>query len=109
MEYFGNTSKLTKILGDERLRTKHYGKNVSRRIRERLEEFETADTLADISHLPPARLHALNNDKDHHDVFAVDVSANYRMVFEGYDRHDEQSTTESEIVTINVMDIEDYH
>lgn len=105
MEYFGNTNKLTKILGDERLRNKVYGKERAKRIRERLEEFEVADNLSDISHLPPARLHKLTNNV----YFAVDVSANYRMKFEGYDRSDEISCTEIDIVTVNIMSIEDYH
>lgn len=107
MEYFGESNKLTRILSNERLRVKAYGKNVAIRLRERLEEFSAADNLSDISHYPPARLHRLQGNRSQQ--FAVDVSVNWRMIFEGYDSNDELTIKESEIVTISVVSIEDYH
>ena len=40
MEYFGDTSKLSKILSNPRLRTKAFGRNRSKRIGQRLSDFE---------------------------------------------------------------------
>lgn len=79
MEYFGESNKLSRVLSNERLRVKTYGKDVATRMRERLEEFSAADTLSDISHYPPARLHRLQGNRS--TQFAVDVSANWRMIF----------------------------
>lgn len=107
MEYFGETTKLTKILSNRRLRVKAFGRDRANRIGQRLAEFEQAKTLDDISRLPPARMHALLGD--HENMFAVDVGPNWRMVFEGYDRHDQQTTKTAEIITISIIAIEDYH
>lgn len=41
--------------------------------------------------------------------FAVDVSGNYRMFFEGYDKNDQQSVEKDKIVTVQITSIEDYH
>lgn len=107
MEYFGDTSKLSKILSNPRLRTKAFGRNRSKRIGQRLSDFEEAATLDDISYLPPARLHQLHGNRENQ--FAVDVGTNWRMIFEGYDQHDELTTTTTHIVTIVILEIEDYH
>ncbi|WP_390405311.1 hypothetical protein [Lacticaseibacillus jixiensis] len=52
-------------------------------------------------------MHALLGD--HENMFAVDVGPNWRMVFEGYDRHDQQTIKTAEIITISIIAIEDYH
>ena len=107
MEHFGETTKLTKILSDSRLRVKAYGRDRANRIGQRLSDFEAARTLDDISRLPPARLHSLHGDRQNQ--FAVDVGPNWRLIFEGYDRNDQLSIKTAEIVTIVILEIEDYH
>lgn len=107
MEYFGETVKLTKVLNDARLRVKKFGSDHSKRIGQRLSEFESASNLDDISRLPPARLHPLHGNYDNH--FAVDVGPNWRMIIEGYDRFDELTTKPADAVTIVIVKIEDYH
>lgn len=107
MEYFGETTKLTKILSDPRLRGKNYGRDRANRIGQRLSEFEDAKNLDDISRLPPARLHSLHGDRENQ--FAVDVGPNWRMIFEAYDRHDELTTKTADAVTVVILEIEDYH
>lgn len=107
MEYFGDTTKLTKILSNPRLRTKTFGRDRANRIGQRLSDFEEASTLDDISRLPPARLHPLHGDRKNQ--FAVDVGPNWRMIFEGYNRYDELTTKTSKAVTIVILEIEDYH
>ncbi|MFK4935480.1 type II toxin-antitoxin system RelE/ParE family toxin [Lactococcus garvieae] len=107
MEYFGETNKLAKILSDERQLTKTYGKDRTSRIKQRLKEFRAAENLSQISHLPPPRLHQLSGERK--EQFAVDVAANFRLIFEGYDKNDQLTTHKSEIVTLSIIEIEDYH
>jgi proteic killer suppression protein len=107
MEYFGETNKLTKILSDERKMTKAYGKDRTLRIKHRLKEFTVAENLSQISHLPPPRLHQLSGERKQQ--FAVDVAANFRLIFEGYDKNDKLTTHKIEIITLSIIEIEDYH
>jgi len=53
-------------------------KNASK-LKQRLMELGAADTLADISHLPPARCHELKG-KDA-GIFSVDLEHPYRLLF----------------------------
>lgn len=107
MEYFGETTKLTKILNDPRLRIKMFGQDRAKRIGQRLSDFEDARTLDDISRLPPSRLHLLHGD--HENQFAIDVGANWRMIIEGYDYQDKLTIKPSDAITISIIGIEDYH
>lgn len=107
MEYFAETKKLTKILNDPKLLLKHYGKARAKRIQASLDEFDAAQNLTQIPSDPPPRCHPLKGNLE--GKFAVDVSGNYRMVFEGYDKYDQLSTDKNEIVTIQIINIEDYH
>lgn len=107
MEYFGETKKITKILNDRKLIQKYYGKDRARRIIQRLDESSSAITLADIPTDPPPRCHRLKGDLDK--LFAVDVSGNYRMIFEAYDKNDQQTVDKSKAVTVQIIAIDDYH
>jgi proteic killer suppression protein len=107
MEYFAETKKLTKILNNERLLIKHFGKNKAKKIIDRLDEFSAASNLSEIPSDPPPRCHPLTGNLNN--KFAVDVSGNYRMIFEGYDKNDKLSIKKSEIVTIQIIAIDDHH
>jgi len=52
-------------------------------------------------------LHQLKGDRQYQ--FAVDIGANWRIIFEGYDEYDVLVTEKSEIVTLSIISIEDYH
>ena len=107
MDVYGSTSKITKQLSDQKLLIKAYGTDKAKRIQQRIFEFSNATNLSQISHVPPPRLHSLKGDMS--ELFAVDISANWRIVFEGYDKNDVKSTKESDIVTVQIIGIEDYH
>jgi proteic killer suppression protein len=107
VEYFGASKKLTKLLSEPKKLQKEYGTVVAEKISKRLFEFEDAETLSDISHLPPPRLHQLSGDRKNQ--FAVDLTKNYRLIFEGYDAKDEETTDKGKIVTVVIIEIEDYH
>lgn len=96
-----------KILADDRKILKEFGKDRLSKIKQRLLEFETARTLSDLSYLPPTRLHQLSGSRELQ--FAVDVGANWRITFYGYDENDEQTVDKEEIVAISIIAIEDYH
>lgn len=106
MEIFAKTKKLANIINNRNLIPKHYGK-LAGKINARLDEFAAARTLRDIPSTPPPRCHALKGNRD--GQFAVTVSGNYRIVFEGYDKNDQLSDDKDRITTVFILAIEDYH
>jgi len=58
---------------------KHFGPDKSRKLKQRLMELGAADTLSDISHLPPPRCHELTGKEA--GIFSVDVDHPYRLLF----------------------------
>lgn len=106
LEYFAGTKKLSKILSSPRLLRKHYGK-MAIKIQQRLDEFSAADSLSQIPSDPPPRCHLLTANRKN--TFAVDVSGNYRMIFEGYDSNDNLTIKKNKIVTVQIIEIVDYH
>lgn len=107
MEIFASNNRLTKNLSNQRSIIREYGKDRGKRIVARLDEFKNANNLAEIPSDPPPRCHLLSGNLKN--KFAVDVSKNYRIVFEGYDKDDNLSTKKSQIVTVQITEIEDYH
>lgn len=86
---------------------KHFGEDRAKRIINRLDEFSAASNLSEIPSDPPPRCHPLTGNLK--GKFAVDISGNYRLIFEGYDKDDQLSTKKSAIVTVQITAIEDYH
>lgn len=105
-EYFAETKRLTKILNNPKLLKKKFGE-MATKIQQRLDEFDAADNLSQIPSDPPPRCHQLKGKRKNQ--FAIDVSRNYRMIFEGYDTNDELTTNRYEIVTVQILEIVDYH
>jgi proteic killer suppression protein len=58
---------------------KQWGDKMARKLQQRMAELKAADTIADISHLPPPRCHALTNDRA--GQFSVDLLHPYRLLF----------------------------
>ena len=58
---------------------KHFGAKNACKLKQRMMELGAADTLADISYLPPARCHELTG-KDA-SIFSVDLEHPYRLLF----------------------------
>lgn len=78
MKVLFKTKKLQKQCSEEREMIKAFGQKMSAKIQRRLMELRAADSLADISHLPPARCHELENRRG---VFSVDLEYPYRLLF----------------------------
>jgi plasmid maintenance system killer protein len=104
------TNKLEKQLTNPRDLAKTFGQ-LARKINQRLSELKAAETLAIMRFIPAARCHELSGG--HKGKFAMDVSPNYRMIFEP--NHDPLPKKEDgglhweSITKIQINQIEDYH
>lgn len=103
MEIYFKSKKLKKILTDARLIKKYYPKEFQNIIN-RLAELNAVKNLSFISHLPPPRRHKLKGN--YNNCFAVDVSANRRLIFASFD---ENKTNLEDIDSIMIIGITDYH
>jgi plasmid maintenance system killer protein len=79
MKIYFRTSKLQNICSQEREMVKHFGTKKAGKLKQRLMELGAADTLADISYLPPARCHELAGKNA--GIFSVDLEHPYRLLF----------------------------
>jgi proteic killer suppression protein len=102
--------KLEKQLTDPREMAKSFGQ-LARKVNQRLKDLNDADTLAIMRTIPAARCHELSGD--HKGELAVDVSGNYRMIFEpNHDpkpKKDDGGLNWEEVTKIQINKIEDYH
>ena len=104
------TRKLEKAANSESVGNRQWGVRAGK-IRQRLVELSAANTLADMSTLPPPRCHQLTENLD--EQFAVDISRNERLVFEVADdpipRKPDGGIDLERVTKIRVLRIEDYH
>lgn len=105
------SKKLAKLCNSEREAKGKLGQQMAAKLMQRLFELKAAETLNDISHLPPARCHELGGDRA--GQLAVDLKHPFRLVFSP--DHDpvlkkDDGGLDRELVTaIIVEEIEDYH
>ncbi len=110
MEISYKNKKLEKQLTNPGELIKSYGQ-LAVKIKMRLKNLKDADNLAVMRTLPAARCHELSGNRK--GELAVDVSGNYRLIFEPY--HDPIPQKEDggmnweEIKKIQINQIEDYH
>jgi proteic killer suppression protein len=71
--------KLGETCNSDAKMLKHFGKERARKLQQRLVELRAAETLKQISHLPPLRCHELQGDRQ--GQFAVDLKQPFRLVF----------------------------
>lgn len=107
MEVIGNSSKIEKLLNDERMLKKTYGKQRADKIYQRISEMRRAEDLTEVSTVPPTRLHKLEGARE--EQFSLDITGNYRLIIEAYDENDEQTTDRKKAVTIAIVEVVDYH
>jgi len=105
------SGKFAKAANSESLSNRQWGAKRAAKIRQRLVELAAADTLADVSRLPPPRCHQLSENLD--EQFAVDISANERLVFavdhDPIPRRTDGGIDLSKVLAVIVLRIEDYH
>ncbi len=102
--------KLEKQLTDPKEMVKSFGQ-LARKVNQRLKDLSDADNLEILRAIPAARCHELGGERK--GELAVDVSGNYRMIFEpNHDptpRKTDGGLNWEQITKIQINEIEDYH
>ena len=110
MEISYKSRKLEKQLTDPREMAKSFGQ-LAVKIKMRLKNLTDADNLAIMGTIPAARCHELTRERK--GEIAVDVSGNYRMIFEPnhnpIPRKDDGGLNWENVTKIQMNAIEDYH
>ncbi len=104
------SSKLQKVLGDEKKLQQNYGDR-AKPIKLRLVLLIQAECLADVPHTPPPRRHMLSEDRK--GQFAVDLKHPWRLVFEPANDPlplmDDGSIDLTRVTKLRIIEITDYH
>lgn len=110
MEISFKSRKLEKQLTDPKEMAKSFGQ-LARKVNQRLKDLTDADNLAIIKSIPAARCHELTGDRK--GELAVDVSGNYRLIFEPnhepIPKKADGGLNWEEVTSIQIKDIQDYH
>jgi len=90
---------------------KHLGAKCAGKLMQRMMELQAADTLSDISHLPPARCHELSGDRA--GQFSVDVEHPYRLLFipinDPLPLREDGGIDREKVTEIQIIEIQDTH
>ena len=110
MELTYKTKKLEKQLTHPKELLRAYGR-IGRKVNQRVNELMGVDSLAVMRTLPAARCHELGGERK--GQLAVDVSGNYRLIFEPnhtpIPQKDDGGLNWGEVTRIRIIKIEDYH
>ncbi|NGZ43688.1 killer suppression protein HigA [Cytophagaceae bacterium 50C-KIRBA] len=110
MEILYKSRKLEKQLTDPKEMAKSFG-HLARQLNQRLKDLAAAENLAVMRALPAARCHELTGDRK--GELAVNVSTNYRLIFEPNHEPIPQKADGGldwgNVTRIRIIDIEDYH
>ena len=79
MQIFVHTTKLQKLCNNAKDAVRTLGPAEARKLMQRLQELEAAETLADIARVPPPRCHELTGDRA--GQISVDLQHPYRLIF----------------------------
>ena len=108
IEYRKN--KLEKQLGNASELKKAFGTN-AKRVKSRLDDIEASPNLAVLMQIPAANCHPLSGDRK--GEWAVDVSANYRLIFEIQNepipKTPDGSIDVALVTDIRILKVVDYH
>ncbi len=111
MDIFFRTRKLQKICSTQKGAIKELGVNGGTKLMQRMAELNVANTLKDISHLPPPRLHELTGDRK--GQFSVDLKHPYRLLFipvnKPLPQKEDGGLDKTKIDEIQIIEIEDTH
>jgi proteic killer suppression protein len=103
-------NKLTKAFTDAGEIKKRYG-TMAKKVSLRMDQFYASPILADMQANPSANCHALKGERE--GQWAVDISANYRMIFE-INQHPvpvnkDGSVNTQKVTDILIIETTDYH
>ncbi len=104
------SKKLEKRLTEPKEMNKAFGTK-AKKINQRMKDLSGVETLADMKNLPAARCHELKGDKQ--GLLAVDVSGNYRLIFEPnhypFPEKEDGGLDWEQVREIRILQVEDYH
>lgn len=90
---------------------KRLGQGMTRKLQQRMMELKAAETLADISHLPPPRCHELAGDRC--GQFSVDLEHPFRLLFipahNPIPCRDDGGVDREQVTEIEIIAIDDTH
>lgn len=98
MDITYRNKKIEKICTDAKTAERTYGKEMSEKIHQRIDEITAADTVEMMIQFRIGRCHSLTQNRK--GQYAVDLVQPYRLVFE---------KNGNEIQIANVLEIVDYH
>jgi len=111
MDIYYRSRKLQKTCDSQPESNRVWGDQIAAVVRRRLKELAAAATLAEVSHLPPARCHQLVGNRA--GQFAVDLKHPHRLVFEiAHDpvpRRPDGGIDLARVTAVVILAVEDYH
>ncbi|HKZ41835.1 MAG TPA: hypothetical protein VJ044_12795 [Candidatus Hodarchaeales archaeon] len=111
MDIIFRTTKLAKECNEFRLLQKVYGERRAKLIRRRLDELRAANSLIDISHLPPPRMHPLKGERQ--GQISLDLDHPYRLLItvanNPVPKKDNGSINLSKVTAVMILGVEDTH
>lgn len=111
MDIIFSNSRLAKVCNSRKEMEKVWGTDSARKLMQRLTELAAAETLQDISHLPPPRCHELDGKREVQ--FAVDTKQPYRLIFKPnhkpVPRKADGGIDRSQVTSICVIEVVNYH
>lgn len=103
--------KLEKQCNEHRKLVQAHGERRARLLRARLDDLDAASSLADISHLPPTRLHELMGNRN--GQFSIDLDHPYRLILEVADEpipyKDDGGVDRAKVSIVRLLEIVDTH
>ena len=110
MKIYFKTKKLQKQCSEMREMVRVFGQAMADKLSQRLAELHAADSLAEITPLPPPRCHELTNRKG---VFSVNLVHPYRLLFISADEpaplRDDGGIKLDSVFEVEIIAIEDTH
>jgi plasmid maintenance system killer protein len=104
------TPKLKKSLTEARELQKVFG-TIAKKLAQRMQQLEAAPNLAVLISYPSANCHPLKGDRK--GEWAVDISGNYRLIFEinqdPVPKKDDGSVNTILVTDIRILETTDYH
>ena len=79
MDIFFKTSAIQKLCSKDAVAQKKLGPKMARNLQRRMMGLKAAESLADISHVPPARCHELKGNRK--GQLSVDLEHPFRLLF----------------------------
>ncbi len=111
MDILFKTKKLQKQCNNQKTLVKAYGQKRADLIRKRLDDLHAANTLDQISHLPPTHCHELSGNRA--GQLSIDLDHPYRLVFCPANRPVPKKggggLDRSQVTAVEILGVEDTH